>query len=227
VVRHLPAPVRPLRGGNHWTWHPQERWLRIYHRDDLTPSADTRRLFGPLLRFDHHTPPFDAPAPCPAGRTVVYAAKTLRTCGGEVFGDGDEATVCPHFRAAVIRPARSVVVQDVQANGSMLIGALPALGTADVPRTETQAWARAVYEDRPASPLVAGIRYTSAHDEGASVALWDTSPQFVVVQDVPISDPAVFRLFATAMREIEMEVSVVPADACVRCRDAVGRGHPC
>ena len=201
--------------------------MRIYHQDDLTPSADVRRLFGPLLRFDHHTPPFNSPAPCPMRRTVVYAAKTLRTCGGEVFGDGDEATICPHFRAAVIRPARSVVVQNVQANGSMLIGALPALGTADVPRTETQAWARAVYEDRPASPLVAGIRYTSAHDEGTSVALWDTSPQFVVVQDVPICDPAVFRLFVLAMREIKIEVSVVPADACVRCRDAVERGHPC
>lgn len=201
--------------------------MRIYHQDDLTPSADVRRLFGPLLRFDHHTPPFNAPASCPMGRTVVYAAKTLRTCGGEVFGDGDEATICPHFRAAVIRPARSVVVQNMQANGSMLIGALPALGTADVPRTETQAWARAVYEDRPASPLVAGIRYTSAHDEGASVTLSDTSPQFVVVQDVPICDPAVFRLFAMAMREIKIEVSVVPADACVRCRDAIERGHPC
>jgi len=225
VVRHLPAPVRPLRGGNHWRWHPQERWLRIYHQDDLTPSADTRRMFGPLLRFDHHTPPFEAPAPCPAGRTVVYAARTLRSCGGEVFGDASEATICPHFRAAVIRPARPVVVQDVQANGSMLIGALPALGTSDVPRVETQAWARAVYEDRPASPLVAGIRYTSAHDEGAVVALWETSPRLVVVQDVPICDPAVFLRFSMAMREIEIEVSVVPADACVRCREAAGRGH--
>ncbi len=201
--------------------------MRIYHRDDLTPSADTRRRFGPLLRFDHHTPPFAAPAPCPAGRTVVYAAKTLRTCGAEVFGDGAEATLCPHVRAAVVRPARPVVVQNVQKNGSMLIGALPSLGTADLPRTETQAWARAIYEDRPASPLVAGIRYTSAHDEGPSVALWDTSPGLVVVQDVPISDPAVFRRFAVAMRQIEIEVSVVPATACVRCRDAVGRGHPC
>lgn len=201
--------------------------MRIYHQDDLTPSADVRRPFGPLLRFDHHTPPFDAPALCPAGRTVVYAAKTLRTCGGEVFGDADEATVCPHFHAAVIRPARSAVVQNVQKNGSMLIGALPALGTADVPRAETQAWARAVYEDRPASPLVAGIRYTSAHDEGASVALWDTSPELVVVQDVPILDPAVFRRFLAAMREIQIEVSIATTDACVRCRAAVGRGHPC
>lgn len=220
MVRHLRAPVRPLHGGSSWTWHPQERWVRIYHQDDRTPSADARRAFGPLLRFDHHTPSFAAPAVCPMGRTVVYAAKTLRTCGGEVFGDADEAAICPHFRAAVVRPARSVVVQDVQANGSMLIGALPALGTADVPRTETQAWARAVYEDRPASPLVAGIRYTSAHDEGPSVALWDGSPRLVVVQDVPLADPAMFRLFTVAMRELKLEVSVVPSDACVRCRDA-------
>ena len=220
MVRHLPTPVRPLQGGTSWTWHPQERWLRIYHRDELTPAADTRRPFGPLLRFDHHTPPFAAPGVCPTGRTVVYAAKTLRTCGAEVFGDAGVATVCPRLRVGVVRPARAVAVQDVQANGSMLIGALPALGTADVPRTETQAWARAIYEDRPASPLVTGIRYTSAHDEGASVALWDTSPPLVVVQDVPISDRAVFRRFVAAMRQVEIEVSVVPAEACGRCREA-------
>lgn len=227
MVRHLPAPVRPLAGGNDWTWHPQERWVRIYHRDDRTPSAATPRPFGPLLRFDHHTPPFAAPAVCPDGRTVVYAARTLRTSGGEVFGDAGEATVCPHLRAAVVRPARATVVQDVQANGSMLIGALPALGTADVPRTETQAWARAVYEDRPASPLVAGIRWSGAHDEGPCVALWDTAPGFVVVQDVPLLAPAVFRRFIVAMRELDIEVAVVPADGCVRCRDAIARGHPC
>ena len=63
--------------------------MRIYHQDDLTPSADARRLFGPLLRFDHHTPPFAAPARCPAGRTVVYAAKTLRTRGGAGCGEGE------------------------------------------------------------------------------------------------------------------------------------------
>jgi hypothetical protein len=99
----------------------------------------------------------------PLGRTVLYAAKSLRSCGGEVFGDAKEATICPHYYAALIKPALPTILQDVQANGSMLLGALPALGSADVDRVETQAWARAIYEDRPASPRVSGVRYTSAH----------------------------------------------------------------
>jgi hypothetical protein len=222
VVRHLVPPVRPLRGGNSWTWHPQERWLRIYHRDHLTPSGDVRRAFGPLLRFDHHAGAPTGPAIDPFGRTVIYAAKTLRTCGGEVFGDAGEATLCPHYYAAVVRPARPTVVQDVQGNGSMLIGALPALGSADVARGETQAWARAIYEDRPASPAVAGIRYTSAHDEGPCVALWETSPRLVVVQDLPLSDPGLFRRFTTAMRELKIESHAVLSGECRRCRDAIG-----
>lgn len=200
--------------------------MRVYHQDDLTPSAETRRGFGPLLRFDPHTPAFTAPGLCPAGRTVIYLAKTLRTAGGEVFGDAGEAVVCPYFRAAVVRPARAVVVQDVQANGSMLIGALPALGTADIPRIETQDWARAIHDDRPASPDVAGIRYTSAHDEGPAVALWKAAPPLVVVEDVPIRDGGLFRRFLVAMSEIVIPVSVVPAEQCRRCLAAVDRGHP-
>jgi hypothetical protein len=227
VVRHLSPPDRPLQGGNSWTWRPQERWVRIYHRDDQTPGGNVRRGFGPLLRFDHHTPPAGVPAIDPLGRTVLYAARTLRSCGGEVFGDADEATICPHYYAAVIRPARSIVVQDLQGNGSMLLGALPALGSADVDRVETQAWARAIYEDRPASPRVSGVRYTSAHDEGACVALWDTSAAIVLVEDVPLSQPGLFRRFIVAMRELGIESKLIPAGDCLRCRGAAGRGHAC
>ncbi len=157
---------------------------------------------------------------------MLYAAKTLRTCGGEVFGDVGEATICPHYYAAAIRPVRPIVVQDVQDNGSMLIGALPALGSADVDRVETQAWARAIYEDRPASRNVTGVRYTSAHDEGPCVALWETSPPLVVVQDRPLCDPSLFRRFTTAMSELKIESYVVSSGECRRCRDALSRGYP-
>lgn len=227
MVRHLSSPDRPLRGGLSWTWRTKESWIRIYHRDDQTPRGDVRRGFGPLLRFDHHAAPPGAPAVDPSGRTVLYVAKTLRSCGGEVFGDADEATICPHYYAALIRPARQIIVQDVQANGSMLLGALPALGSADVDRIETQAWARAIYEDRPASPRVSGVRYTSAHDEGASIALWDTSPAIVVVDDVLLSTPGLFRRFTIAMHELGIGSNLIPASDCLRCRNAAGRGHPC
>jgi hypothetical protein len=227
LVKHLKPPVRPLKGGNTWAWDPNERWVRIYHRDDLLPSGDTQRAFGPRDRFDHHTPPPTAPAIDPDGRKVLYAAKTLRTSGGEVFGDVGEATICPHYYAAAIRPARRIIVQDVQGNGSMLIGALPALGSADIDRVETQAWARAIYEDRPASRDVTGVRYTGAHDEGPCVALWETSPPLVVVEDLPLCDPGLFRRFATAMSELKIQSYVVASSGCRRCRDALGRGHPC
>ena len=227
MVRHLAAPTRPLRGGSTWTWNPRNRWLRIYHRDDLSPTGDARRAFGPLLRFDHHAPPASAPAVCPAGRTILYLAKTLRTAGAEVFGDLGEAPVCPHVRVAVLRPARRIVVQDIQGGGAMQIEALPAIGEGDVPRVETQAWARAIYEDQPGSPRVAGIRYSSAHDEGASLAVWETAGDLVVVEDHAIDEAAVFRRFLVAMHEVGIEVLVVPATDCVRCRQAVARGHPC
>ena len=198
MVKHLEPPKRPLRGGNAWTWPQDERWVRIYHRDDLAPSGDARRAFGPLDRFDHHTPPPTVPAIDPSGRAVLYAAKTLRTCGGEAFGDVGEATICPRYYAAVIRPIRPIVVQNVQD-----------------------------YEDRPASRDVTGVRYTSAHDEGPCVALWETSPPLVVVQDRPLCDPSLFRRFTTAMSELKIESYVVSSGECRRCRDALGRGYPC
>ncbi len=68
--------------------------------------------------------------------------------------------------------------------------------------------------------MVAGLRCASAHDEGAAVELWDTSPSLVVEQEVPIGDRTVFRRFVAAMRQIEIEVPVVPAEACVRRRGA-------
>ena len=162
----------------------------------------------------------------PLGRTVLYAAKSLRSGGGEVFGDAKEATICPHYYAALIKPALPTILQDVQANGSKLLGALPALGSADVDRDETQAWARAIYEDRPASPRVLGVRYTSAHDEGPCLALWDTSPAIVLAADLPLSDPGLFRRFTVAMHELRIESNLIRAADCLRCRSATGRGHP-
>lgn len=217
MVAHLAAPRRPLRGGRAWTWRPGDPWFRLYHRDDRTPDALAPRRYGPLLRFDPHTPPPDAPADCPAGRTAIYLARALRTAGAEVFGDLREAALCPSYRAALVRPSEATVVQNVRRAGSMAIGALPALSTADLPRAETQAWARAIYEDRPAHRAVAGIRYTGAHDEGDALVLWDTAPPLALVQDVPLRDPAVLRRFLVAMSHLEVAVSLIDSAECRRC----------
>jgi len=80
LVRPLAPPVRPLnsggksyfwaRGGRRW------RWCRVYHRDTRTPRGDTARTFGPLARFDPHTPDPARPAVDPTGRSVLYGRKT-------------------------------------------------------------------------------------------------------------------------------------------------------
>ena len=46
----------------------------------------------------------------------------------------------------------------------MAIGALPSLCDGNERRSLTQQWARAIYEDEPAGPDVAGIHYRSAYN---------------------------------------------------------------
>jgi hypothetical protein len=109
----------------------------------------------------------------------------------------------------------------------MLTGALPAIGTADMPRDETQAWARAIYEDKPAGGSIVGVRYTSAHDEGAALAVWDSASHIQVLQDRQLVDPPILRRFVVAMDEVDIDVQVVAPGECRPCREANGRGHPC
>ena len=227
MVRSLPDPVRPLRGGLTWAWRPSDPWLRVYHRDDRTPHADARRAFGPQHRMDHHTPPASAPAVCPAGRSIIYLARTLRTCGVEIFGDAQEAVLCSHWSVAALEPPRPIVVQDLRDNGAMLIGALPALGSGAEPRVATQAWARAIYEDRPGSPEILGVRYSGAHDEGPCLALWEGTLPLTVVEEHPLRFAPIFQRFLIAMSEVGVAVTVAPNTECARCREAISRGHPC
>jgi hypothetical protein len=76
----------------------------------------------------------------------------------------------------LVEPARPIAFFDLCAAGSaMAIDALPALADGNEPRELTQEWARAIYEDQPASTKVAGIRYRTAYNGGIALAVWDAA----------------------------------------------------
>jgi RES domain len=104
---------------------------------------------------------------------VLYVGVDLATSLCEVFGQTRGALLCPRWRVARLQPTASRVVFDLCSPGAaMAIGALPALADAQLPRTLTQEWARAIYEDQPAQRRVTGIRYRSAYNGDYSLALW-------------------------------------------------------
>jgi hypothetical protein len=222
VVTHLSAPDRPLAGGRRWRWDGTLPWIRIYHAGPGRTATGMRR-FGPIDRFDPHTPPYASPRDCPAGRAVTYIADNLRTAAAEVFGEHRVANVCPRYRVAALRPRSATVVQNLRGAGAMMIGGLPAMNVADIPRPETQAWARAIYEDRPSDPRVAGVRYTSAYAGGISLALWDTAPNLEVVardgvaQDFALADPRIYIRLLVALVPLLVEVRIIGSEECPRC----------
>ena len=222
MVAHLAPPERPLNGGLRWRWDARRPWFRVYHAGPARTATGLRR-FGPLARFDHHTPPYGRPAECPAGRSVIYLADSLRSAAAEVFGEHRLALVCPRYRVAALRPRSAAIVQNLRGVGAMMIGGLPAMNVADVPRAETQAWARAIYEDRPADPAVCGVRYTTAYAGGIALALWDTAPNLLVAvrdrarQDLALVDPRIYPRLLTAIVPLRIEVRVIESAECPRC----------
>jgi hypothetical protein len=77
----------------------------------------------------------------------------------------------------------------------MRVGALPGLGSGPLTRTETQLWARAIYEDLPG---VVGVRYTGAHDETPCLCLWERAPELAVVETLPLQFEPVWRRVESA-----------------------------
>lgn len=225
LVEGLSRPTRPLLGGMDWVWRVP--FARIYHRDQRTPVATHRRIWGPLYRFDHHEPS-NPPAEDSSGRSVLYLALALQTSGAEVFGDIGVARICPSFRAAWLVPRNAASLQDLRGTGAMLIGATPSIGSAEVTRELTQEWARAIYEDRPAGSSVCGVRYAGAHEEGDCLCIWDTSPPVDVVhsdagiEDRALLDAAVFSRFLVAMDAIKLAVERLSHADCERCTEYGG-----
>lgn len=233
MVKPLAEPERPLPSGGAtvgWRWRTPTAtapwgWCRIYHRSGHTATGADARRYGPLFRFDPHTPPPELPALDPGGRTVLYVGRDLATSACEVFGEAGEARLCPNYRVTLLRPTSQLTVFDLTAEGSALaIGALPSLGDGPCARPLTQAWARAIYEDNPTISHVDGIRYRSAYNYGISLALWDTKNRVEVVrdnsgraQDYALRSPAMYARLVDAMKPRHIVVTLLDRTDCPSC----------
>jgi hypothetical protein len=196
----------------------------VYHRSPYLPDAATGRTFGPLYRFDPQRPGSCGPVDDPDGRSVLYVGADLATSASEVFGEVGEASLCPAWRVALLRPTGQRRLFDLTAPGTaMAIGALPAVADGPYPRKLTQQWARAIYEDDPTGVHVDGIRYRSAYNGGIALALWDSYGSVGVVssagrpQDVALREPAMFARLVTAMTVRRITISLIPSQRCPRC----------
>ena len=229
MVKPLQPPVQPLSaGGKSYSWIRGKRrwqWCRVYHRGTYTPRGDTARIFGPLARFDPHTPDPGHPAIDPTGRSILYIGDNLATSACEVFGEVGEALICPNWRVALLEPVTRLQVLDLVRPGSaMAIGALPTLGDGALPRSLTQQWARAIYEDHPLGTPAAGIRYRSAYNGGVALALWDTDHKIRVVvdssgaeADLPLNHPGILIRLKTLLIDRNVVIRTVSRSACPRC----------
>lgn len=247
MVRELASPRRPLGGCDQtWTWlaledfpdagdENQNVWLRVFHQGDRCRTPTTRRGYGPLYRFDHHSTPFDDPAAdrsgakvparlCPEGRSIIYLARSLPTALAEVFDDLGHAAICPFYRVAALRVTKACQVLDLTGSGCVQLGALPSLGSGSEPRPLTQRWARAIYEDDPTGSPIGGILYRSAHDYGHCLALFDRCPE--LMEETAGHPSGGIRLVdikprvQQAMMGIRIPYREIDSKACTRCHDS-------
>lgn len=232
MVIALKPPASPLpRGGNTWSWKPRVgggswAWCRVYHLGTHNRDGHTARTFGPLHRFDPQQPDSAGkPREDPTGRSVLYIGSDLAASLCEVFGETEYAPLCPRWRVAVLAPRQALRLFDLCAPGSaMKIGALPALADGALPRSLTQQWARAIYQDQPARFTVTGIRYRSAYNGAISLALWDSAGLVDTVRDsdgrpadLPLGDPALLGRVRAACTSRQISLEVISSTDCRRC----------
>lgn len=112
-----------------------------------------------------------------------------------------------------------------QRGAALAIGALPALADGSEPRSLTQEWARAMFEDQPAGPEATGVRYRTGYNFGYSLALWDCDDGVQIVsdargrpQDMALNEPRVLLRLQVQMRKRLINVTTVSADDCEECR---------
>ncbi len=191
--------------------------MRIYHQDRLTPTALTRRTYGPIHRFDHQD---GSPSTI---RSVIYAAEELPTAVAEVFYDegqpGDEVLVCPQWQVASLAPAAPVQLTDLRGDGAMAIGALPSLSIGNVSLSLTQAWARQIYTDLGTD----GIIYPGAHNLASCVVLWERSPSLQIVPlagapELPVLSTRIRARFQAAVWRFGRVIRQVTNVDCSICR---------
>lgn len=192
--------------------------VRVYHenpgRDPLGP-----RTFGPLGRFDPHVRDSrQRPHEDRHGRGVLYLAAALDTALAEAYPEQwPEVSICPHARAAWLRPSTPIDLLDLTGNGAMAIGAVGTLQWGDEPRRRTQRWSRRIYEQYT---HLDGIRYNAAHQGGESVVLWERAPAL----ERPVGgDRTLWAVWSRAVFALASQRRtarrILPAD-CERCRQA-------
>lgn len=216
----------PLSSGTTWTWSPNdESWVRIFHRDFITPTATYRREYGPLRRFDHHFPGEDGSPSDNAERSIIYLAKTVQTAAAEAFADVSPHPVCPRWHLAHIQPTASIEVQDISGLGAMALGTRPWMGSGPIPPEDSQIWARGLYDERR---NLGGIRYTGSNEGGPCLAIWDRAPELEVVKDggvrceTALVDPEAWEALNSVYKEAGQSLEKIEVDptVCVYCHDA-------
>lgn len=207
-------PADPPR----WRWRELQPMVRIYHEhpnhDGLGP-----RTYGPLGRFDPHVRDHhQRPREDPHGRGVLYLAAALDTALAEAYPQQwPEVSICPHTRAAWMRPRTPIDLLDLTGNGAIAIGAIGTLQWGDEPRRRTQRWGRRIYEQYP---HLDGIHYRAAHQGGESIALWERAPELgrLLGGDRKLWAIWSWVVFALASQRRTAR-RIAPAD-CERCRQA-------
>lgn len=224
------------------------RTYRIYHRGLYAPHATHLRTWGPhpSIRFDHHRPQ-EPPYHDPDGRAVLYLADALRTAVRESAltsdarplapGGRPTVLVCERWQVAYVEPERDeIVLQDLVQASPSLLGAPDDLGDGPHPRSMTQGWARAIYEDTPGGHRVAGIHYWSSKDrtedddrQGTNRVVWETSPPVRVRQpgrgpgareEYSIHHPTMRFLVSRLLRQDGLLLHPIPTSQCKPCQDA-------
>jgi hypothetical protein len=106
----------------------------------------------------------------------------------------------------------------------MSIGALPTLSDGALPRSLTQEWARAIYEDHPLGVPAGGIRYRSAYNAGIALALWDSTGKIRVLvdgsgtdADVPLNHPGMLIRLKSLLMDRRIVVRTIARVDCPRC----------
>jgi hypothetical protein len=149
----------------------------------------------------------------------------LITCANEVFGETEEARLCPGFRLARLTPTADLNLFDLQSPGAArAIGALPALGSGNEKRDLTQEWARAIFEDQPTGTPLDGILYRSAYHHGLAGALWNCDSRLHTATDSKghpwdrsLRDRRVLPLLLTKLASTPIVVTLLNAADCSRC----------
>jgi hypothetical protein len=200
-----------------WQWRTRTPAIRVYHEH---PNRDgtAYRTFGPLARFDPHVRDgHQQPREDPQGRGTLYLAADLATALAECYsGQRPEVSICPHARAAWMRPSKSTTLLDLTGEGALAIGAPGTLQWGNEPRRLTQRWGRRIYEQYLG---LDGIRFQSAHQGGECIVLWERAPALHHLAGGDRRLWAVWSRVAVALAGQRRTPRRIAATECARCRD--------